>query len=299
MSSGALFVEPIVIATGGALTTTSAGAGDDPAAYSPVATYAQNDRATVGESVFQSVQDANTGHTVIDTAWWVRVGAINKMRMFDQRVGAQTENPESIVVEITPHTIVDVISLKNLSALSVRVVQQTPVEGFVYDRTIALDAPVVDWYEYFFSDIAMQTEVIFPDVKPYGDAVFGITIDAGATGTARCGELLMGAALDAGITEAGVQTGIDDYSLIAPDEFGVRDIVERDFAENMDLTLYVKAGRSSTLTRLLTKNRARPILLVASDARPDAQVYGLAESWRRTLSYPDMDVFTVTMRGLT
>jgi hypothetical protein len=33
--------------------------------------------------------------------------------------------------------------------------------------------------------------------------------------------------------------------------------------------------------------------------RADAQVYGLAESWRRILSYPGYDVFNITMKGLT
>jgi hypothetical protein len=87
--------------------------------------------------------------------------------------------------------------------------------------------------------------------------------------------------------------------VIAPDAFGVRDIVERDFADNMELTIWVESGRSAAFRRLLTQNRAKPILVVPTDARPDAQNYGLAESWRRNLSYPGWDVFNLTMKGLT
>lgn len=298
MSSEALFVEPIIIATGGALTSTTAGTSGDPAAYDVAHAYAAGDRAVQGESIYQSLQAANTGHAVTDPAWWVKVGAINTMCMFDQKVGSQTQNPNSIVVTITPGAIVDVVSLRNLDALSVRVVQTTVAEGVVYDRTIALDSPIPDWYDYFFGDIIMQTEAAFTDVKPYTDAVFTITID-NTGGVAKCGELLMGAALKAGMTELGVQTGIDDYSVVRADEFGVRDIVERDYADNMELTVYVMSALSPTLYRLLARNRAKPILLIAADGRPDAQVYGLAESWRRTLSYPGTDVFNITMKGLT
>lgn len=298
MSSGALFVEPIAIATGVALVSTNAGPGDDPAAYDAGTFYDTGARVTSGESVYQSVQDRNRGEPVLDPAWWVRVGAINRLRMFDGRVGDQTENPDNIVVVIAPGTIVDVLALKNLQAFSVHVVETTPADGLVYDRTIVLDSVVHDWYEYFFGDFVMQTDAVFADVLPYTDATFTVTIED-ATGTARCGELMMGAAVHAGTTEAGVSTGIDDYSLVQPDEFGVRDIVERDFADNMDMVVYVESTRSSTVTRFLTRNRAKPILVIASDQRPDAMVYGLAESWRRVLTYPDMDVLNLTMKGLT
>lgn len=299
MSSGALFVEPIQITSGGALTSTSVDGSADPAAWSAGTTYAEGDQVTSGESIYQSVQDAaNLNHAVTDTDWWVRVGAINKLRMFDQKIGAQTENADTIEVVITPDAVIGVISLQNLDALSVRVRQSTTVDGVLYDRTVTLDDPVADWYEYWFAPITHQTKALFTDLLPIGDASYTITVDN--TGeTARCGELLMGPALDAGITEAGVQTGIDDYSTITADAFGVRDIVERDFAGTMDLRLWVQAGKSPTLERLLTRNRARPILVVASNLRPDAQVYGLAESWNRTLSYPDMDAYSVSMRGLT
>lgn len=298
MSSGALFVEPIAIAEGGALTSTNVDGSADPPAWSAATTYAEDAQATSGTSVYQSLQDGNLNHAVTDPLWWVRVGAINRLRMFDQKIGAQTERPGSIEVVVTPMQVISVVSLRNLQALTVRVRQQTTEDGVVYDRTVALDDPVGDWFEYFFSPITRQTEAIFTDLLPMGDAIYTVTIDNGAE-VAKCGEVIMGPALDAGITEAGVQKGIDDYSRIAPDEFGVRDIVQRDFAENMDLTVWVAAGKSATLTRLLTRNRARPFLLVASNRRPDAQVYGLAESWRCTLSFPDTDVYTVTMKGLT
>jgi hypothetical protein len=299
MSSGALFVEPIVIADDGALTSSNVDGSLDPPAWSAAATYTLGQQATSGTSIYQSVQDAdNINHPVTDTAWWVRVGATNRLRMFDQKIGAQTERADTIEVVITPMSVIGVVSLRNVEALSVRVRQSTVPDGVLYDRTVSLDDPVGDWFEYWFSAVTHQSEAIFTDLLPLGDASYTITIDN--TGSvAKCGELLMGAALDAGITEVGVQTGIEDYSLIAPDEFGVRDIVERDFAEVMDLTVYVQEAKSATLVRLLTRNRARPILLVASSRRPDAQNYGLAESWRRTLSFPDMDVFTVSMKGLT
>ncbi|GAB3763458.1 hypothetical protein GCM10028796_16980 [Ramlibacter monticola] len=298
MASGALFVEPLVIATGGALTSTNVDGSLDPAAYDAGHAYGLGDQATSGESVYQSLQAANTGHAVSDAAWWVRVGAINKMRMFDQKVGAQTERADTIVVEVTPAQVIGVVSLRNVQATSVTVEQRTVADGVIFTRTISLDDPVSDWFEYFFNPITRQSEVVFTGMLPFGDAIYKITVD-NTGGTAKCGEVLMGPALEAGITEGGVTTGIDDYSRISADEFGVRDIVERDFADNMEFTVYVPVVRSPTLVRFLTQNRARPILVLASDARPDAQVFGLAESWRRTLSYPGTDVFNVSMKGLT
>lgn len=298
MSSGALFVVPLEITSPGALTSTDVDTSADPAAYDVGHTYAAGDQSTSSDAVYQSLAAGNIGNAVSDVTKWVRVGAINKFRMFDRKVGSQTEKADSIEVVITPVSVVDVVSVRNVEALTVTVVQETAEEGIVYSKTVELDDPVGDWYEYFFAPITRQTEALFNGLSPFTDATYTITVD-NPGGTAKCGELLMGAALDAGMTEAGVSVGIDDYSLIAADEFGVRDIVERDFADNMDLTVYVQRGKSPTLRRLLTHNRATPILVIASDARSDAQVYGLAESWRCVLSYPDMDVYNITMKGLT
>lgn len=298
MSNGALFMEPIVIATGGALTSTNVDGSLDPAAWSNAATYTVNQQVTYGESIYQSLQPANTGRALSDTAWWVRVGPINKMRMFDRKVGSQTENADTLEVVVTPAASVTMVTLRNLQALTVRVQQSTSGEGTLYDRTVQLDEPVVDWYDYFYSSIVFKTDAVFTGLALFSDSTITVTVDNTGS-TAKCGELLMGEAFEAGVTEAGVQDGIDDYSLIQADQFGVRDIVERDFADNMELTVNVASGLSASLKRFLAQNRAKPIVVVASDARPDAQVFGLAESWRRVLSYPGLDVFNITMKGLT
>jgi hypothetical protein len=295
---GALFIAPIAIATGGALTSTNVGTSLDPAAWSAVTTYALADQATSGEVIYQSLQAGNLNHAVSDTAWWAEVSAINKMRMFDRKIGAQTENADTIEVVVTPLQVIDVISVRNVQAATVTVEQSTVADGVIYSKTVAMDEPVIDWFEYWFNPIELSTEAVFTDLLPYTDAAFTVTVDN--TGSpAKCGELLMGQALDAGRVQAGLSDGIDDYSLIQADEFGVRDIVERDFADNMELTILVEITRSAGLKRMLTQNRARPILVIPSGQRPDSQVYGLAETWRRTLSYPEYDIFTLTLRGLT
>lgn len=298
MSTGVLVVTPIEITEPGTLTATNVGTSADPAAYDAGVTYALGDQVTSGTTVYQSAQAGNIGHAVTDTLWWVEVGSINKLRMFDRRVGAQTENADTIEVTITPGVMVGVLSLRNLEALSVTVSQSTPTDGELFSRSIDLDYPVDDWFEYFFGEFVMQTDVVVPGLLPYTDAVVTVTI-SNTGGTAKCGELLLGPAMEPGDAEFGLSDGIDDYSVIAPDPFGVRDIVERDYADNMELTVWVEAHRSPAFRRLLSENRARPILVASTDARPDAQVYGLAESWRRVLSYPGWDVFNLTMKGLT
>jgi hypothetical protein len=297
MSSRALFIVPILIEEGGALTFTNVGSELDPAAWDVATAYALGDRVTDGTSIYESIQ-AGTGHAVADLAYWVRVGAVNRLRMFDRRVGAQTENDDSIEVNIVVTDVVNVVSVRNVDALAINLQQVVDGPEIVYNRTVNLDEPVGDWFEYFFAPITHQTEAVFTDLLPIAGCLFVLRIVHSGS-VVKCGEVLMGPALDAGITEAGVSDGIDDYSIVSPDEFGVRDIVERDFADNMDLTVYVNESRSPSLKRLLTANRARPILVIAADDRPDAQVYGLAESWRRVLSYPDTDVFNITMKGLT
>jgi hypothetical protein len=299
MNSGVLIVVPIEIADPGVLTSTNVDGSADPAAYNPATTYGAGDRATVGNTIYQSAVAANTGNApATSPTFWVVVGAINKLRMFDHKIGSQTEFADLIEVEITPGAVVRVLSLRNLDATSVTVTQTTVAEGVVFTQTLELDEPVADWLEYWFDEINRQTDAVVSGLLPFTDAVLTVTIN-NPGGIAKCGELLLGPAMEPGGAEFGLSDGIDDYSVIEPDAWGVRDIVERDFADNMDLTIVVRKERSPAFRRLLTQRRAKPILVVSTDARPDAQVYGLAESWRRTLSYPNWDIFNLTMKGLT
>ena len=75
-------VAQITIATGGALTSTNVDTSADPAAYNAATAYALGDRCVVSETVYESLEAANTGNNPPDSPTkWAEVGPINKLAM--------------------------------------------------------------------------------------------------------------------------------------------------------------------------------------------------------------------------
>lgn len=303
-------VSPITIAAGGALTSTNVGTGADPAAWSNVANYNLGDRVTsAGTTVYESISAAvNTGHDpalAASATWWGEVGPINKHAMFDRRVGSQTTNPDFIEVEVTLGEIADLLSLRNLDAFSVTVTGTDPVEGVIFGpNEYLLQEDVGDWWEYLYNPIVQSPELLVIDLPPYANAVWKVKIDNTGS-TAKCGLFVMGPALEVGDAEVGASDELDDYSSVEADAWGVRDIVERDYADDAEFTVYVSADVSPLFRRTLAARRAQPTLIVLDDTRPDAQYYGLV-SFKRVFAIaegdngdPGTDVYSLTVKGFT
>lgn len=292
-------VTPLTIATGGILTSTNVGTSLDPAAYNGATNYALDERCVVGETIYQSVYvGVNTGHNPPDSPdYWLRVGPINKLAMFDRAVGSQTINADTIEVVITPGQVVGVVSLLNLDGASVSLTQNDPVDGEVFATTVNLTEPVSGWWDYLYSPVVRRTSALITGLMPYRNASITITID-NTGGDAKCGVCIVGPSVHPGDAEYGASDGIDDYSEVQPDTFGVRDIVERDYADDAEMTIWVPVADSPRFRRILAERRAKPTLFVLADHRPDAQYYGLP-SFRRTFQMNAHDIYALTVKGFT
>lgn len=289
---------PLAIVSGGTLVSTNVGTTLDPAAYNPATAYAEGDRCVSAEQVWQSNDGANTGHTpAADSEYWTLVGAINKLAMFDRRVGSQTVNEDTIEVVLDMGQVTDTISILNVDASSITLVQEDPVDGTVHEETQLLAEPVADPWEWCFFPITRRTSALFVGIKPYEASTLTITID-NTGGDAACGALLVGQAFEPGLAQWNASDGIQDYSVIKADSFGVRDIVERDYADDAEFIVEVRPDMSPRFRRILAEQRAKPTVVILADHRPDAQYYGLL-SFRRVLALPNKDIFNVSSKGFT
>lgn len=292
-------ITPITIATGGALTATNVGTSLDPAAYNAGTNYALDQQCVVGETIYQSAVAGNIGNdppTSPDK--WGAVSAINKLKMFDRAVSTQTVNPNTIDVTVTPGRAVGVVSLLNLDGAAVTVEQTDPVEGLVFTTgAISLTEDVASWSEYLYTPVVRKRSLLVPVLPTYRNASIRVLID-NTGGDAKCGVCIVGESVNPGAAEYGASDGIDDYSIVAPDRYGIRDIVERDYADDAEMTIWVPAAQSERFRRILAERRAKPTLFVLADHRPDAQYYGLP-SFRRTFRIRNHDIFALTVKGFT
>jgi len=291
-------VTPVAIETGTTLVSTNVGTGADPAAYNALTVYALADRVVEAEVIYASLKAANTGNTPsASPLWWAVVGPINSLAMFDRRIGTVTSNADTIEVTVAPGVVVSMLSMRGLAALTVVATQTDPVDGEVYTETVDMVEPVFDWYEYFFTEPVVATDVLLTGFLPYLGAEISVVID-NTGGTAECGLFAVGPATGPGAAEFGASDGITDWSRFEPDEWGVRDVVERDYADDAELMVEVPVRLSPAFRRLLASRRAQPTLLSLADSRPDAQYYGLI-SFRRVFSYAGIDTYSITVKGFT
>ena len=169
-----------------------------------------------------------------------------------------------------------------MTADSVRVVVTDPEDGVVYDvtRDTVDNSGIADGYEYYFEPLDQLTDMTFQYVPPYPDATIAITLTV-AGGAAACGQIVLGRARRWGVANLGGGLGGMDFSTVEFDEFGERDVTERDMVLDTRLIVSVSSTRVQTLTRILKRLRGggAALWLGAEDDRFGYSAYGFLRDW--------------------
>lgn len=271
------------------------------AAWSSSTTYAIGDvvyETTLGR--YQSLVNGNHNHQPsISPTHWVRIGPTNSRAMFDQTVSTQSvsASPMSVVVETG---IMDAVALINIDCSSVRLVVKNGLFGAtVYDQTVSMIDGVVDWYDYFFTPIEQQNQVIFRDIPPYNDAVAFLTFSG--SGTIKVGEVIFGTLQVIGGTQYGASSGIIDYSKKNTDEFGATVLVQGNYSKRINASVYVLNTNLNKVQKFLYSIRATPCVFIATDVSDFSEaliVYGFYKDFNTEIPYPTHSICNIEIEGL-
>lgn len=277
--------------------------------YNPATSYVVDDvvmRTVPGtHSVYVSLISPNLGNTPEDDSLtspvnWARERATNRWAMFSNQISDQTEQAEAINITLTPASLVNAISFFNIDAAEVQITVTDPVDGVVYDRTIALvdDSGVNDWYAWYFEQIVRQRTLAVLDLPPYANADIDISIRQPG-GIARCGLLSFGSQRRLGDTDYGSGIGIVDYSRKERDPFGNPVIVERNFSNRVDYTVTVDTQYAGTVRNTLADFRTTPMTFIGSVNFSSTVVYGYYRDFNIVLSNPTKSLLNIEVEGLT
>jgi hypothetical protein len=255
--------------------------------------------------VYESLQNANTGHALTDTAWWLKIGSTNPWKVFDAKVGSQTERTGAIYYELDVGEIVEGIAFFNLDADSIDIVLTDSVDGEVYNESIDLisTSNVFDGYSYCFEPFLITQATVKTDVPPYGSATLQITINAGAnTETAKCGEIVLGRVREFGATQFDAGFEIIDYSRKDADDFGNFSVTERAFSKRIPMDVIIENAFVGYLKQTLEDYRATPVVCIpteVSDLQGPFLTYGYYRTARTVVPYPNHSILTIEWEGLT
>lgn len=287
---------------------------NDYAEYSAFTTYALGDRIIIIDDsasppvgvhkIYESLANSNLGNDPLtDTTKWVEVGPTNRWAVFDSSGGTKSTGSSPMSWTIDTGRIDSVAVLELEDANTVQIIGYSPSEGspgIVYDETYTLeDATIVgNWFEYFFSPIRKQTEVLATDIPLYQD--LELTVIVNGAGTVSAGQILFGNRSELGLTSMGARSGIIDYSRKEVDQFGRATLVKRNFSKRMDVTLLIDNGIIDSVQYLLSDLRAEPALWIAAkDTYELLTIYGFYRDFGIDIAYPNQSICTLEIEGLT
>jgi hypothetical protein len=282
-------------------------AENDYAAYNAGTSYSLGTRViyVVADThwIIESLQNGNIGNTptgLTTDTWWLKVGNTNRWKMFDQAVQSQTENADTIDVEIVADGRADSVALLNVSAASVLVTMTDAIDGEVFNESYSLvsDSGITDWYAYFFEPIVRLQDLVVTGMPPYANATIEVTLtDTG--NTAKCGALVVGLSRELGFTQYGLTLGITDYSVKTQDDFGNYTILERSFRRISDVPVLVQNSLIDQAMILLSSYRATPTVYIGAEEFGSTIIYGFYKDFSITIAYVDYSIFNLSLEGLT
>ncbi|WBU61251.1 hypothetical protein [Paracoccus albus] len=244
-------------------------------------------------SAIASNTDAPVAGAAKDPQTWVKIGKVNRWKMFSESIGEKTvsDDPVTISIDVPPTTNsiaffgvtgVDIIRVKTFTG-------STETGEFILALTNS--TAIDNYYDWFFAPFEEAEETVNFDLPGYGTDRIEITIDSDQT--IAIGSLVLGEQFVIGRTLINVRTGIEDFSLKERDEWGGFVITERGFSKTMDLPILVDSSRIWAVTRALANVRAKSTVFVGSEAHPETITLGFYKSFevlRQTTEHAEMNI---------
>jgi len=244
--------------------------------------------------------DADAGNT-----YWLRVGATNRWKAFDQLISDPAVGVASGTITYTLGALgvpANAVTCFGLAGTSISLVVTDAVDGEVYSETVSLiDTSLInDAFAYCFEPSRVKTEAVFADIPPYAQAEFAIVLAASAGNVPQLGQIAIGQEYILGVTNFGTNVSIEDYSIKDTDDWGNHIIVERPFAKLIDFDFVTLTAQARRTALLLETVRARPAVYFADTGTEQfgTTFYVFFKNWNITLQATYSPV-TLEVEGLT
>jgi hypothetical protein len=268
-------------------------------AWSSVTAYVTNNEVYYNFKDWIAIAGSTNVIPGSDATKWLEIGASNRYAMFDNIIGNVTTGTSPLNVRVTPSSVVNAVSLFEVSANTVQLQIIDPIDGIVYDKTINMIdvSVVVDWYSYFFEGILLKDDVTFIDLPAYGSADVVVIANNGAS-SAVIGECVIGFQKQLGVSNFNTSVSIQDYSRKERDQFGQTKIVERRFTKLAEYDVTVETNLVSYVQKALAELRSTPTVFIGDSNRPETVVFGYYKNFNIVISTPTISDCTIAVEGL-
>lgn len=230
---------------------------------------------------------------------WVKIGKVNRWRMFSEFIAEQTTSPSPIIIELDVPLTTNAVAVFGIDAEEVEVATSSNgVETSRVTRSLANAMEVDNWYDYFFQPIVTLSEGVILNLPSFGTDRILITIRSDA-GPVAVGKLVVGAAMPLGTTDMDFTTGLDFFGYREQDEFGGWTVVEGRFSKPGEFTVYMDVVQVPNIIRELAAVRARPTVYIGDINVPESVVIGFYKEVRVRRLGPTISQMKLAIEGLT
>lgn len=282
---------------------------DEYPVYSNATSYTQGSRVIVlagasGEniSVVYEAMTTTQGnfpptHASGETPIWLRLGASNRWRMFDDFTSTYSEATDTLEVVFRTPDVANAISLYGVTAETLTLTITDDVEGVVFSEEINLISSenILDIYDYFFEEPENRKDLVI-NIPPYSDA--DITLTLTAPGTIRVGKVLLGMRKSLGSTQYRTRVGIRDFSRKDIDEFGNPRFMRRRTSKLVNFVVLIETKRISEIQNILAEYTTTPMTWIGSDSAEETIVYGFYKDFDIILSSNELSDCSIQVEGL-
>lgn len=264
--------------------------------------YNQGDRVVVGLVIYEAL--ANTTDepvygSSLSVPTWLRLGYINRWRMFTNASDSKTTNLNSISVDLDTGQLITTVAVLGCEGQDITVTVTDPVDGIVYQETRLLqDIGVSNWWEYYFTDYSDIDDVVFSDLPPNPAATITVTVQAVTGENAQVGLLVVGNPKDLGVTVYGTTVGSQNFSVRERDGFGNLTITPRRSIDIVNYDVKVSTSQVAFVKRELQSVANTPTLFIGNESFEATIIYGVVEDFRENISTPSISDLTVEVRSI-
>ena len=226
----------------------------------------------------------NFGRALTDKTYWLPVGATNRWKMFDTYNNTQTENPESIVIEVDPKAIAQGVYIGNAEGVEIVISSTDPTAGVVYAQTTSLQISNSgsSFYRWLFGRRRRKTYFLTLDLPLFYNTRVKIEIK-NPGGIAKCGMCNIGPIEDVGFSQYGLGTDIKDYSTTRFNFDGTSETTERGFSKRMTLDVVLDNDMIDYVQEKLAAARQRSLVYIGAPEFGSTVLCGKFSSFKNVI----------------
>ncbi|WP_339883632.1 hypothetical protein [Vreelandella maris] len=264
--------------------------------------YNEGDSVVVGIEAFEALEttsDEPVAGASKTPPSWLRLGYVNKWRMFRDGRDSKTRQDGGIATTVTPGQVANGLALLGLEGLSVTVTMTDPVEGIVYQRTEQItDISVNNWYDWYFLPYGFREDFVFTDMPPYSGAEISVVVNtSNPADTAAVGRYVIGMVRDLGLTLYGTSVRTQDFSVRERDGFGNLTIVRRRQIRLVDYRVDVETPLVDSVKRELDQIANEETVFIGADHLGSTIIFGFYRDFDITISNYALSAATLEVEG--